>query len=285
MEIPYSQDYAVDYCKYTYAVTANPLNYHSINLLYRFLALYDLCFAELIHNTINAILPIIGVQETVWGLKKRETGYSVEFYFYGDAYMQTKVSTLLEKYFKFNPHKTIPTNPGLFMTSLEISSNLIKPENLEEVQYYLRSVLTKKEYSGGFSYSLTKTGLLTRQNAYNFFDLPEHQSQFLHDVKNSFFTDFSQVSLQNVINESFLKCKTACHSYKTQSDGLYFSRIGLETFLIFLKQFEYPEPFIEYIRQEQAHYAYLLFDIGYDYYSPPNNSGVAFPKSSFYGFI
>ena len=262
-----------DYCHYEYSpkvpaagkLRSSSLLFHSFAALNQERQYYDV---------VQAIRARIGINNTVWGIKKINDQFSYEFYFYNTTWEPeerlSSVAGILEAvapYYRCNarPNEQLP----YFMFSLDFPPGFSR---LEIPGVHL--------YTGSFAYYCDAGGM-TLENHYSFYDPGPDRDKITRDVWKSAFVDYSSVDIREILIPELISCKSVCRSHKPRNDGIYYSGISPAQFLFFLKRFEYPEPIIAWISDNQARLDHLQYDIGFDY--TMESGRIKILKSGYYG--
>ena len=115
-----------------------------------------------------------------------------------------------------------------------------------------------------WSYKISKENIKF-ENHYEVF-LPIDYGQLKDKLLLSPFTD-SKADFDSILTLDFLNCKRSiCVATKDNANGIYFSGIDINTFLIFLKKLNYPKSIIDLVENNKNKFDYILYDIGFDFY-------------------
>lgn len=274
-----SQDKFFDYCLYQYTPNV-PYEgkLRSSNLL---LNSFDVMGCERkFYELVNAIKTRIGENRTVWGIKKENNRFAWEFYFYDYLRKRPEV-TLANMIDVVSPFFKVPikANDALpyFMFSMDITQEIFQKKQLDCLHIYIPGV---SDHPNGFCYLLSKNGMKL-ENHYDFFYPKTRLPDIVAKIRSSGFVDFTQADLDEVLLPELTDCWTICIANKQKNDGIYFSRVKLKQFIIFLEKFEFPDRLTAYIKQNQDKLDHLLYDVAFDYRTKSDK--IVITKSGYYG--
>ena len=277
------QDQYFDYCLWQYAPHCDTDNkFRSINLLIHSFATagLDTDAVQLCHRIRSGL----GINKTVWGVKQVDGQLSWELYFYD--YQRLERSTSLEKLLNIlEPTVQCPlqfdAKKPYFMFSIDIDNALLKRQrNLDEINIYIGNPSTA--VSSGICYSLTKKGL-QMNNLYYFFDRQRHWQDIVAKTFCSAHLRLPDIVIDELLWPELTDCQTIVVANKKHNDGLYFSRIGVSSLILFLKRCGYPNRLIDFIETNSDRLDHLLYDVGIDYVMEGNS--ITILKSAYYGFF
>ena len=272
-----------DFCLWEYSPMNPPHNkLRSINLLN---ASLDGSKAEDAIKTIcNSIREAIGVNKTVWGVKKYGEQLSWELYFYDYHRLEREISAtkLLSLLKDILPCSLIvDENTPYFMFSLDLDSDTLIHNNvLEEINIYIGHPST--DVSSGLNYTLSSQGLALT-NLYHFYDRDSQFDDILAKIICSAHLDLTQIDINHILWPELLDCKTIVVANKKNNDGLYFCRVTIDVLILFLQRCDYSDTLITFCQQHRDGFSHLLFDVGIDY--TMINGRIKILKSAFYGFF
>ena len=78
-------------------------------------------------------------------------------------------------------------------------------------------------------------------------------------------------------------CQTIVVANKRNREGIYFSRIGIDQLISFLKRLGYPPDLVSYLVKNRDELDHLLYDVGFDYVM--DGDTIRILKSSYYGIL
>jgi len=263
-----------DYCHYKY--NTNKESYSKLRSSNLLINSFDFMNCDTyFYQLLNLIRDKIGLNNTIWGIKKIDNDLFWELYFYNREkknYLITipTILSLINNFFKLKLE--IPKNfqkLPYFMFSIDLSKDFFLKKSIEGVHIYL-----------GPSYFLNNHSM-TFENNYSFYDAKEEIKKIVKDVKDSSFIDFSKIKLSEILMPELINCKFICRSRKQKNDCIYYSRINIDQFIFFLKKFKYPKKIISFIEQNKSNLDHLLYDVGFDY--TMENNKLKILKSGYYG--
>jgi hypothetical protein len=281
LEITRPEDPFLDYCLWQYQPVAGiGEKFRSINLL---LQSFNVAGADArILELCTSLRDGIGDWRTVWGVKNTGGELSWEFYFYDYKRREREVSIsrVCEIFRKFTGcNLKINEDCLYFMFSIDIDNDLVAGrKNLDQINVYLGDV---SDYvSAGICYLLNKDGLRL-DNLYHFFDAASDMDAIADKIVSSLHLTLSDFDINTILLPEFLNCKTIVVANKKFNDGIYFSRIGIDQLIIFLRKMNYPEALVELAAGDRNRLDHLLYDVGIDYRM--ENGEIRYLKSSYYG--
>lgn len=288
IELATESDRFYDYCLWEYKP---PVSWagklKSANLLLHSLHLSGV--AEPL-RLVNALRDALGAGKTVWGLKRKGLDLAWEFYFYDYRRRERKssITRVLEALRPqvgcwLNDNEALPKIERLpyFMFSLDVDCKLLAGQrNIEELHVYIGN--PGSMVSSGICYSLRQSGT-SLENFYFFFDAEKQREDIMAKIACSSLVDFSAVNMKKVLWPELADCGVIVAANKQACDGVYFSRINLEQFLIFLQRMEYPTELSGFVAGNRLMLDHLLYDVGFDYRM--EGPELVILKSGFYGFF
>ncbi len=289
IELTAESDRFYDYCLWEYKPRVPWVGkFRSVSLLLHSLGVAGMGDKSL--QLVNALQAALGVGRTVWGLKKKDKGLAWEFYFYDyrRRERQGSITKVLEAlrplaYCWLDGSKALERLERLpyFMFSLDIDSSLLAGHrSIEEVHVYIGN--PGSMVSSGICYSVKHSGT-SLENFYFFFDAEKQREDIIAKIACSSLVDFSAVNMKKVLWPELVDCGVIVAANKQACDGVYFSRINLEQFLLFLKKMEYPPELSGFIAGNRLRLDHLLYDVGFDYRM--EGPELVILKSGYYGFF
>jgi hypothetical protein len=276
-------DRFADYCLWDYAPVANPAGkLRSSNLLWRALACCG--GAPRLVEACEALRRSLGAFQTVYGVKKQGDRLSFEFYFYDYARLERRVSItrvldILQPFVacSLRPEEGRP----YFMFSLEFDEDIASGRKpLEIVNVYIGN--PGSSVSSGICYEQSQAGLRLT-NFYFFFDARKERDDIVAKLACSAHHDLKSFRPSSVLRPELLNCEVIVVANKKFNDGIYFSRLGIDPLIGFLKQEGFPGEILEFARSRRGELDHMLYDVGLDYVV---DAGVVrTTKSAFYGLL
>lgn len=224
------------------------------------------------YDFIDILRQKFGVNNTVWGIKKNDENPAWEFYFYNPEKKDSRIN--ISNFIKvskkfFSADMKVNENVPYFMFSVDITKKLFKSKKLQGLHVYVDN-----------SYFLDKTGM-TLENQYSFYQPKREKKGLVFDIKKSAIIDFTKIKLSEILWSRLIDCYSICRSHKRKNDAIYYSRINIDQFIIFLKKLNYPNKLISFIEKNKQKLNHLYYDVGFDY-SMENNK-LKIIKSGYYG--
>jgi len=262
-----------DYCFFEYNTVKTSTQLDSEILLFNSLT------HKRIIDYILYLQKILGKEKVVWGIKHNCNEQSWEFYFYNwDKKTELTMTNIFDISKDFFITEIIPNeNIPYFMFSIDITEELFDTQKLHAVHIYLEGANFRQH---GGSYLLSKNNV-EFENTYSTYN-PTNKEQREHLIGSIFKSprvDFTKVDISKLLWTELFNCYTICLSRKRFCEGIYYSRLNIEQFLIFLKKFNYDYKFIE---QNKNKLDYLKFDVGFDY---TYDTDLQLIKSGYYGIF
>jgi hypothetical protein len=276
-----AEDPVLNYCLWEYSPVAPAEDkFRSINLLYQ-----SFEYARVdkrAFDIVEAIRDGIGPFRTVFGIKLLPNRIAWEFYFYDYARRQREISVtrVLNAVRPFLPC-SVPINESLpyFMFSLDLDAELASGRRpLDVVHVYIGN--PGSTVSSGIAYAVRASGT-TLENFYFFFDGHSQLSDAAGKICSSAHFDDTQRQVDTILVPELRDCRTICVANKQTHDCIYFSGVDVNQLLWFLKRLGYPQPIVEFVRDNRGNLDHLLFDVGFDYRMTGATLRVL--KSGYYG--
>ncbi|MDY6845202.1 MAG: hypothetical protein SVW57_14075 [Thermodesulfobacteriota bacterium] len=228
------------------------------------------------YNLVKEIRKEIGLNQTVWGIKKIGNVICWELYFYRqyqpDKIKIKEIGNIFAKHFAVGEFDVDEDLPYL-MFSFDLESNNDKIENLH--MYFDEPV---ENNFRAWSYKI-RENQKEYENYYEFV-LSSDKQRILAKLFASPYID-SQVDVSRILIPELMDCTFLCFAAKRNENGIYFWGINVEQFIFFLKQFDYPEQLVAFVEKHKENLDYVQFDVGFDYYIEGNTFKIR--KSGFYG--
>jgi hypothetical protein len=225
----------------------------------------------------------LGPFRTVWGLKKFDSHFAYEFYFYDYARLERTVSVpRVLKALRPVAECSLqyPDARPYFMFSLDLDTNVVARRSLDEISVYVGN--PGSTVSSGICYNLSERGLRL-DNFYFFFDAALEMDQIRAKIACSAHLDLPALAMDDILWPEMRNCGVIVVANKKNHDGIYFSRITVDQLLLFLKRMAYPLEFVHFVEQNRADLDHMLYDVGIDYRK--TGQGLEVVKSAFYGLL
>jgi len=260
-----------DYCHFEYKPgTASGDKLRSVDLLIRS---FDSAKCEKeFYNFVDILRQKFGVNNTVWGIKNNDGKISWEYYFYNPEKKDSRIN--ISNFIKvsgkfFSADIKVNENIPYIMFSADITKKLFKSRKLQGIHVYI-----------DHSYFLDKTGM-TLENQYSFYNPKREKDNLIFDIKKSAIIDFTKIKLSEILWPRLIDCHSICRAHKRKNDAIYYSRINVDQFIIFLEKLNYSDKLISFIEQNKHKLNHLYYDVGFDYIMENNKLKII--KSGYYG--
>lgn len=281
VECAEADDPAIDFCLWPYTAPLSPEGkLRSITLLNHS---FDVAGADpRLAGVTQAIRRGFGDFNTVWGVKKRGTELSWEYYFYDYDRLErtSSISRFLQVTQPCFDSPLVPREGSpYFMFSVDLDSALVsRQRELDEINIYIGNV--GSDVSSGICYSQTEAGLRL-DNLYYFFDAGKQWEEIVAKVACSAHLDLRAFQIAQILWPELVDCQTIVVANKKRCDGVYFSRITVDQLMFFLKRLDYPMALVQFVEKNRDRLDHLLYDVGVDYVM---EDGQIVPiKSAYYG--
>lgn len=275
------QDRYYDYCLYEYRpVTAPEGKLRSASLLYRTFDHFGI--SERVYEIVEALRSAVGINQTVWGIKRAGDKFAWELYFYDYRRRERErsISRVLGALSPFIACE-VPFNENdyYFMFSLDLDNDVVRGARpLDEIHMYIGN--TASNVSSGISYSLSADNRRL-ENFYFFFDPAKERDEIIAKVACSARIDTKVIHPDSILWPELRDCRTICIANKQHSDCAYFSGINVDQFLFFLLRMNYPAELISHVQENRRSLDHLLYDVGIDYRMEGDSLSIL--KSGYYG--
>lgn len=275
-------DVFFDYCHFPYSpASSGEGRWRSITLLENSFRVMN-CDARF-QNVVNALRNDLGMNTTIWGVKKIAGRLLWEFYFYNYGREDSRItpSGVLQT---LSPHFRLrgPANCDsfrYFMFSIDLAPEFFQTGVLNGIHLYMHDV---QERQTGLSYFCDGTSFRL-ENHYAFYRPGEEWRELAIKVIDSVWFDSTRMSIDTVLLPELVDCHTICVANKQTCDAVYFSRIKYDQFLYFLRRLDYPEEVVGFVGENRRQLDHLLFDVGFDYCAVDGE--VKILKSGYYGTL
>ena len=228
---------------------------------------------------VEAIRLRFGRFATVWGLKWDGRQLSWEFYFYDYARegRRRNVADFLGATVGLLPHTvTAPDHVPYFMFSVEVDGRGVP---LDQIDLYIGN--PGSTVSSGICYGWDGQAMQLR-NFYFFFDAVRQAGDIRAKLTESAHLPMQPDDLSPWLWPE-VTAQTIVVANKRQRDGVYFSRIGVDSLIASLERLAYPAVMRNFLGQHRDALSHHLYDVGWDWQM---RDGVPVPvKGSFYGLL
>lgn len=276
--IAQEEDSFYDYLYLEYAPRADYVGkLRSVELFYQTLDAAE-CGREY-YSLVSGLQRSLGVNRTVWGVKKTDDKIWWELYWYN--FREGSVPVTIEDVLSAMPFIAsafagIQGRKPDSMFSIDLPPDFFVQGVLAHVHVYLPG----QSKSTGLSYLFDSRGH-TLKNHYTFLEPLRDFQQIKTAIKQSAYLDSSRMRLHEILVPELIRCKSICIARKRHCDGIYYSGLGAAQLQFFLEQHDYPRTLIEFVRESRPALDHLRFDVGFDYRMSGGQLQVV--KSSFYG--
>lgn len=277
------QDRYADFCLWDYQPVAPPVGkLRSANLLWE--AIDAAGPGSHLRAACAALRDALGPFQTVFGIKKVGSRLSFEFYFYDYARLArqvsiTRVLAILGPLIRC-PLKPLERRP-YFMFSLDLDEQIAAGQRpLDTINLYIGN--PGSNVSSGICYEYSHAGLRLA-NFYFFFDARKEMNDVTAKIGCSVHQDLQDLPFDQILPMDLRHCATIVVANKRVTDGVYFSRIGIDPLIDFLERQEFPAALVSLARQHRGDLDHMLYDVGIDYVC--KNGAMTVTKSAFYGLL
>ncbi|MBN2437044.1 MAG: hypothetical protein JXL20_00410 [Deltaproteobacteria bacterium] len=235
-------------------------------------------------SIVRAIRQGFGVSRTVYGIKRLGDRIFWEFYFYDYRRRERErsITRLLDFIAPFVRCGIKPNeNHFYFMFSIDVTDDLVcGARDLEEIHMYIGN--PGSSVSSGICYSVKKEAVRL-ENFYFFFDAKKELDEIMSKVVCSAYVDSTEMDIQRILWPEMADCKVIVVANKQGNDAVYFSGIGVDQLILFLKRMDYPKDLIAFVEENKDKLDHLQFDVGYDYRMEGRDLVIL--KSGYYGLF
>jgi hypothetical protein len=238
---------------------------------------------------LEALRGLLGVDETVWGLKWSGAGTSLELYFYnfvenapGQRASANEIAAAVRPWLEFEGE--VDEQLPYFMCSFEVDRTAIARRRAAPFRLYLRSG-DRHRRECGFSYRAEARGRNMLENHYWFYraTVDAELEDAILRVRNSPRSG-SKTCWPTLIPRGLRDCYTICYAVKPLRDGLYYSRISSEQLRTFLSR--HGQMSTAAILADHANdFAHVSWDLGFDFAAEPNATAVRIDKMAVHGVV
>jgi hypothetical protein len=276
-------DRYADYCLWDYPPVASPRGkLRCANLLWRALAAAGA--GPQFHAACRALRKGLGPFQTVFGVKQIGGRLSFEFYFYDYARLERQVSItrVLDILAPFAPCRLRYSElRPYFMFSIDLDDEIVTGRRpLEKINIYVGN--PGSSVSSGICYELTEAGL-ELANFYFFFDAQREMDDIVAKIACSARHDLPRLPMAGILRQELTNCRVIVVANKRFNEGIYFSRIGIDPLIGFLKREWFPPDVTAFAVERRFELDHMLYDVGLDYVI--EGGAVKITKSAFYGLL
>jgi hypothetical protein len=284
-ELATADDPPVDFCLWAYDPPA-PMrrgDLRGVNLLYAAAELRG-C-QDAYRRAASALRAELGAFRTVWGVKKNGATLSSEFYFY-DYERLERAASFARIAAAFAPVAEVAVEVDqaipYFMTSIELPmAPGALPARIEAADIYIGN--PGSGVSSGICYEVGQGGRTELKNFYFFFDAQADWDSVVAKAGCSAHVPFGALEPDELFPDWLRAARVAVIANKRYHDSVYFSGVGIDALIRFLRRFEYPQALADYAEANRAAFGHLQFDVGFDYRVEGGRLITA--KSSFYNVL
>jgi hypothetical protein len=283
-EMAAAADAPVDFCLWAYdpPQPVRPGSLRGVNLLYAAAELTG-CL-DPYRRVATSLRTSLGPFRTVWGVKMNGEALSTEFYFY-DYERVDRAAPFARIAAAFAPVAAViaPVDDATpyFMTSIELPMTPdALPARVDRADVYIGN--PGSGVSSGICYEAGPGGMELK-NFYFFFDAQSDWDSVVAKAGCSVHVPFGSLTPEALFPDWLRGARVAVIANKRHYDSVYFSGIGVEALIRFLRHFGYPGALIGYAEANAAGFAHLQFDVGFDYRVEAGRLITA--KSSFYNVL
>jgi hypothetical protein len=276
-------DPPLDFCLWPYSRPAPPQQgaLRSSALLH---ASFALAGAPAMAAVAEALQRRLGRFATVYGVKWAAGRMSWEFYLYDYARWERRLGAVqLAEALEGVADVRVRADEATpyFMVSVELGSEQAAGSApVETLDLYMG--LPDSQLSAGACYGLTRQGLELR-NIYHFFDAARREDALALAFASPRF-DARRVAPEALFWPEMAGARSLVVASKRWCDGLYFSRIGVDALIAFLRRAEFPSALTDFALARRDALSHHLFDVGYDHAVGPDGRPRIL-KGSFYGLL
>jgi hypothetical protein len=276
-------DRFADYCLWDYAPVSTPSGkLRSANLLWR--AIASAGGGPHLIAACDALRQTLGPFRTVYGVKKMGGQLRFEFYFYDYARLERQVSiSRVLNILRPSVACSLPPPEGrpYFMFSIDLDEDVASGRApLEVVNIYIGN--PGSTVSSGICYEQSAAGLRLA-NFYFFFHARREMNDIVAKVSCSAHHDLRRLPLASILRPELLNCEVVVVANKKFNDGVYFSRLPIDSLIDFLGREQFPADLVAFVRKHRGELDHMLYDIGLDYVV--EDGTVRITKSAFYGIL
>jgi hypothetical protein len=272
-----------DYCLWDYEPLTSPLGkLNSANLLWRAIEVSDQ--GPELAEALRRLRDGLGSFQTVYGVKKFGDKLSFEFYFYDYQRLERRLSIprvvdILAP-LTSHPLDLLERRP-YFMFSLDIDADIAaRRKPLDIVNVYVGN--PGSSVSSGVCYEFSPAGLRLA-NFYFFFNRRKEWEDIVAKTSCSAHHDLLGLPIRKILRPELLDCEIVVVANKKLNDGVYFSRLGVDPLIGFLRDERFPVTLTDFVRAHRDELAHMLYDVGIDY--RVEGGEVRVLKSAFYGLL
>lgn len=277
-------DPPVDFCLWDYPPPAPPhrASLRGVNLLYA-AAEHAGCLGPY-RQAAASLRAALGPFRTVWGVKKDGGTLSAEFYFYDyDRLERAAPFSRIAAAFAPVARVNAPVDDAVpyFMTSIELPLRAgAFPADAPAADVYIGN--PGSGVSSGICYEVGPAGAQLK-NFYFFFDAQSDWESVVAKAACSAHLPLPQFSPEALFPPWLREARVAVIANKRYYDSVYFSGIGIDALIRFLRHFDYPAALVDYAQSQSRNFDHLQFDVGFDYRMEAGRLVTA--KSSFYNVL
>jgi len=253
----------------------------------------------------NTVRKKHGINKSIWGVRREEGRYSVEFYFYyPKMYPDNRLSSVMDmssSFFEKNYSlATIGDEQECYLTSVNLDASGVSDVNVyrsifdessDTFIFHDKGLKIDRANPRFSSYSLwNEVGPKKKNDYWGYFDgnILHRVIAKVHDIATKKFPSESPGAAYDFLMYSYPYSRSAVFDNVLVADkegaiGLYFLRLNINDFLSFLSTHDYEFGFVNYMKENKDGFSHLLFDVGMDFYL--SNGEFCIKKTAFWGSL
>lgn len=226
----------------------------------------------------------IGRWNTIWGVKFYGKKISWELYFYTHRIPSFQIAAeALIQALQSNIQIPFLLRSGIrkqpyFMFSVDISNQILELNSINCLHLYIDGMPRIKSSA---SYNWGINGI-SHENYYYFYGMPNETSELIEQLKSNPIINYRyKYLLSHNLVKRLMACKRIYLADKHDKIGIYFSRVNVAQFIVFLEHFSYPRSILDFVRSNRKNLNHLLYDVAFN--CSITEKGMIFKDSSYYG--
>ena len=276
-------DRHADYCLWDYRPLSSPAGkLRSSNLLWR--SIEAAGGGDRLIAACEALREGLGEFQTVYGVKFANGRLTFEFYFYDYARLERRVSIsrVLEIISPFvDCRLTYSEGRPYFMFSIDLDEEVASRRRpLEKINVYVGN--PGSSVSSGICYELSKSEFRLA-NFYFFFSARKEMGDIAAKIACSAHHDLRGLPMTDILRPEMLDCDVIVVANKKFGDGIYFSRLKIDSLARFVERERFPSTIVDFVKTNRDALDHMLYDVGMDYVV--QDGRVVITKSAFYGLL
>lgn len=223
----------------------------------------------------------LGINQSVWGLKKAGENYSWEYYFYyPNQNPRKRVNQLMPFFNQFSNEDInypLEGKHNYFMWSIDIDPN---QSEFGGIDLYMG----REGFGRSFCWK-PQSDQLEYKNTYQFFKHAKDDSrpEVISTFKKACEKELKKLPSKQILRDDLIKATqiSYCLAKKPSTCCVYYSGIDVDTLIKWMTDFNYDSQLIKAIKGKKKDLAGLLFDVGYDFDSKTEKIGKSGIYSTF----